>query len=124
MILRRAQARTFDIPQCHGGPGVLRCTDYLGEAGHPAGSSVLIHDDLLPPGTGIGEHLHSEDEELYIVLEGSGTMVIDGRTEPIGPGDICLTRRGHSHALTNTGTAPMRLLVIGVQPGPPQSSRG
>jgi mannose-6-phosphate isomerase-like protein (cupin superfamily) len=80
------------------------------------GGIKFIHDNELAPGVSIGEHTHHADEEVYFILTGTGQMRIDSVLTPVGPGDACLTRRGHSHSLTNTGDTPMRMLVIGVNP--------
>ena len=64
----------------------------------------------MAPGATIGEHRHEGDEEIYYVLEGRGTMTLDGERFEIGPGDLAVTPAGHTHALEN-GDAPMRLIV-------------
>ena len=117
MILRRQKARTLDITECHGGKGVVRCTEYLGEYDKATSGFKFIHDNTLEPGVSIGEHLHSGDEEIYIILDGRGTMLVDGSSEDVSAGDVCITRSGHRHSLTNTGSAHMRLLVVGTALG-------
>ena len=37
------------------------------------------------PGSGVGHHVQKEDE-IYYVLSGKGTMVLDGKTVDITPG--------------------------------------
>ena len=34
----------------------------------------FVHDDVLKPGVSIGTHTHSEDEEYYYIISGSGMM--------------------------------------------------
>ena len=49
-------------------------------------------------------HAHSVEEEYVFVLEGQGTLTLDGETTPIGPGDyIGFPIDGAAHHLTNTG---------------------
>jgi len=56
---------------------------------------------------------HCEDEALY-VLSGTGTAEIGGETFGIGPGDFLgYPKGGPAHILKNTGTEPLRCLVIG-----------
>jgi mannose-6-phosphate isomerase-like protein (cupin superfamily) len=40
-------------------------------------------------------------------------MTINDDAVDIEAGDICLTRSGDSHSLSNTGNAPIRFLVVG-----------
>lgn len=109
MLIRADRARATTIRNCHNGSGALACRAFgLNEAG--CGSLLFLHDDLLEPGAVIGEHAHEEDEEIYYVLEGRGTMTLDGERFEIGPGDLAVTPAGHSHGLVN-GQAPMRLIV-------------
>jgi mannose-6-phosphate isomerase-like protein (cupin superfamily) len=70
----------------------------------------------VAPNATIGEHAHADDEEIYFVLEGRGTIILDGKRFPIGPGDLAVTSAGHSHGLVN-GPAPMRLVVACARSG-------
>jgi mannose-6-phosphate isomerase-like protein (cupin superfamily) len=115
MIIRKPDARLIEIPRCHDGPGEIECREYLGEYDRVTSGVKFVHDDLIPVGSGIGEHVHSGDEEVYVVLAGEGLYLDDGVANAVGAGDVCIVRNGHSHALTNTGTVPMRLIVVGLQ---------
>lgn len=115
MIIKKSDATVKMLDKCHEGVGILKCTEYLGEYGRKGAGILFYHDNILEPGVSVGEHSHADDkEELYIILEGNGTMKIDGKEQPVTGGDVCLTRRGHSHDIVNTGKTPMRLLVVGV----------
>lgn len=111
MIIRKSATRTFPIPECHGGAGALLCREVLGDYEKASPGFKYIHEDTLEPGVSIGLHTHRGDEEIYVILEGEGTMQVDGETLAVAAGDVCLTRDGHSHSLANTGTRTMRLLV-------------
>ncbi len=66
----------------------------------------------LPPGASIGTHQHDQEDEVYIVLKGSG-MLDDGvTTTRVGAGDAVLTGRGESHAISNTGTTDLELVAM------------
>ncbi len=82
-------------------------------AGDLAAPCNFIDVAELPPGTSIGRHRHaSDEEELYLVLEGSGTMWRDGEEFRVGPGDLVRNRPGGAHGLVNDGDGPLRLFVI------------
>ncbi len=61
----------------------------------------------LEPGSSVGEHAHPNTEELYLVVSGHGTGVLDGQRFPMGPGDCFLTKAGHSHGIQNDGNEPL-----------------
>ena len=112
MIIRRADTRSFSIPNCHGGSGAVTCREILGDYNRTTPGLTLVHDNILAPGVSIGEHEHRGDEEVYFVLEGCGEMVVNGVRESVGPGDVCITREGDRHSLINTGESDLRLLVV------------
>lgn len=72
---------------------------------------------VLPPGTSIGRHTHGADEELYLILEGHGTMHLDGEDFEVSPGSLVLNRAGGTHGLRNDGEEPLRLFVVEVATG-------
>lgn len=114
MILRHSESPVRELPNCHEGTGMVRCRELLADYSRTVPGFKFIHDNVIEPGATIGEHVHRGEEELYIVLEGSGRMIVDGEQVPVGPGDACLTRDGHSHGMIN-GDEPMRMLVICTQ---------
>ncbi len=116
MLLQPTSSTPAKVTNCHDGQGVLWCTELLGDYAKTDGGFKFIHDNRLEPGASIGEHRHERDEELYVILSGSGTMKIDGVERPVGPGDLCLTRIGHSHDLVNRGDTPLHFLVICANP--------
>jgi len=76
-----------------------------------------VRDLTLYPGSTIGLHPHELDEEIYFVIEGEGTMVVDLEERRLEAGAVCLTPAGHSHALRNDGDKDLRILVACVAVG-------
>ena len=74
----------------------------------------------LPPNLeqGYPEHDHSEDgqEEVYIVLRGSGGMVVDGDDIELTPDVIVRVGPGIKRRIT-TGPDGARILALGGVPG-------
>ena len=114
-FLRSADAvRRQGFDACHGGAGIVQGRHVI--EGSDALAVPFVHDDVLPPGTSIGEHSHVDDEEIYYVVEGRGTILLDGARHAIGTGDVAVVRPGHSHGLINDDDRPLRLLVICSRP--------
>ena len=52
-------------------------------------SSLLIHKEVLPPGRRASSaHRHSTKEEVFMVLEGTPSLWLDGQVSPMRAGDI------------------------------------
>ncbi len=115
MLRRQSEMKAAVLADCHDGTGKLDCRTVLAGGDSELGIRFM-HDDVIEPGASIGEHLHRDDEEVYFVVEGRGTMILDGQKSPIGPGDVSLVRRGHTHGLVNSPAGPMRLIVFCVRP--------
>jgi len=112
MIIRRKGLSARKVLDCHHGQGVLWHAELLADYKKSGSGFKYIHDNHLDPGASIGEHRHDGDEEIYVLLSGRGRMKVDGVEQDVGPGDVCLTRNGHSHDLTNGPEGPMHFLVI------------
>ncbi len=59
---------------------------------------------------GAREHYHRRSTELYYVLDGEGSVLLDGRAHPVRKGSIVHIPPGVIHGATGR----MRVLVIGV----------
>ena len=59
-------------------------------------------------------HLHYAEEELFVVLEGEGTLRYDDEEFPIRSGDIVLTPPGPgtAHQIINTSETKLRYLAL------------
>jgi uncharacterized cupin superfamily protein len=54
----------------------------------------------LPPGAETVRHDHMDDraEDVYAIVDGTGTVVVDGREVPVGPGEfIAVTPESARH---------------------------
>jgi mannose-6-phosphate isomerase-like protein (cupin superfamily) len=53
-------------------------------------------------GSSTARHYHKNSEEFYFVLEGEGTMEINGEIRSVEPGDAILIPPGSWHRITAT----------------------
>lgn len=110
-----AKPHIFKESPCHGGKGSWYIKDLLNGISE-RNIIQYIHDDILPPGSEFGVHDHpadgAADEEWYLCLSGSGTMILDGESVPFKTGDINVCRNGGSHGIINDGNENLRFLVI------------
>jgi mannose-6-phosphate isomerase-like protein (cupin superfamily) len=61
-------------------------------------------------------HYHKVSEEFYFLLEGHGSMEIDGEICDVGPGDAILIPPGAWHQITGTSVSPLRFLCCCAPP--------
>jgi mannose-6-phosphate isomerase-like protein (cupin superfamily) len=66
------------------------------------------------------EHSHVYDEVIY-VLEGVGTLHIDGHEEPVEAGTCIHLPPLHEHSLENSGDGPMKVVAVFHPAGDPAS---
>jgi len=69
---------------------------------------------IIPPKSTIGKHEHGNNEEIYIILEGQATMIIDGKSQPVKKGDMILNTAFSEHGLINNSNTDIDILVIQV----------
>ncbi|MGZ5418978.1 MAG: cupin domain-containing protein [Solirubrobacterales bacterium] len=72
----------------------------------------------IDPGGEIPAHDESESgqEEVFIVLEGEGTIVAGEDEHPAPAGTFCVYAPETHRTIRNTSEAPLRALLIGVAP--------
>ena len=71
--------------------------------------------DILEPGKrGCPYHLHHAQEEMFIILEGSGTLRVAGEMLPLRAGDVIFIPAGpeYPHQIVNTSDAPLKYYSI------------
>jgi mannose-6-phosphate isomerase-like protein (cupin superfamily) len=62
-------------------------------------------------------HYHCTFTELYVCLEGSGFLEIDGRVVALEPGTVAVIERGQRHrAFPAAPDRPLRILNVAVPP--------
>ncbi|CUW17079.1 Cupin domain protein [Serratia grimesii] len=82
-----------------------------GTAANKLGASI----DVVAPGMrSCPYHFHYAQEEMFIVLEGTGTLRVAGEQLPIKSGDVIFIPPGpeYPHQIINTSDAPLKYLSI------------
>jgi uncharacterized cupin superfamily protein len=88
-----------------------------GTAARKLGASV---DTLAPGKVGCPYHLHHAQEEMFVVLEGEGTLRVAGEMLPIRTGDVLFIPAGpaYPHQIINTSLAPLKYLSVSTRESP------
>jgi len=74
-----------------------------------------LAEATLARGQSTQRHYHRLSEEIYLLIEGGGTIEIDGEAREVGAGDAILIPAGAWHTLT-AGSEGARLLCCCVPP--------
>jgi uncharacterized cupin superfamily protein len=86
-------------------------------AARKLGASV----DILPPGKATCPyHFHYAQEEMFVILQGEGTLRVAGERLPVSAGDVIGIPPGpdYPHQIINTSNAPLKYLSISTQEAP------
>jgi mannose-6-phosphate isomerase-like protein (cupin superfamily) len=67
---------------------------------------------VADPRNGVPLHVHTNEEEHFVVLEGSLHLVQGDRTVELSAGDTATVKRGTPHAWGNLSDRPVRMLII------------
>ena len=73
-----------------------------------------LAEATVPVGQPTQRHYHKLSEELYFILEGEGTMEIDGEQRAVSPGDAILIPPNAWHQIT--ASKPLRFLCCCAPP--------
>ena len=88
-----------------------------GAVARKLGASV----DIVPPGkVTCPYHFHYAQEEMFVILQGEGTLRVAGELVPVRAGDVIAIPPGpaYPHQLINTSSATLKYLSISTQESP------
>lgn len=66
----------------------------------------------LPEGSMIKDHAHTDDAEIYYILEGEVTVTDNEKTEILHPGDVVFTGDGNRHSIHNSGKGTAVFMAV------------
>lgn len=113
MIVRNFLQATGKIQSIHGGKGVGKNVRVFDQSDFDTPLKFINYVEL-EPGATIGAHRHGANEEVYVVLAGSGVMIVNDERQAVKPGDIILNKSGWAHGIENTSPEPLAILVFEV----------
>jgi mannose-6-phosphate isomerase-like protein (cupin superfamily) len=69
-----------------------------------------LAEAVLAPGAATRRHYHARTEEIYVLLEGSGSMEVDGEERGVEPGDAILIPPRAWHQIRADAGSELRFL--------------
>jgi mannose-6-phosphate isomerase-like protein (cupin superfamily) len=102
------------IKSCHEGIGTVKESVVFKNEEFLTNLRFLTYMEI-PSGSSIGYHKHGENEEAYIILEGSGIMTVDNEEREVKKGDMIINKPQQSHGLKNNSKEELKILVFEVK---------
>ena len=84
----------------------------LMDAGEMGSRHMTVTWVVVPPGVSQELHSHEEAEQVYVVVQGTGTLSATGDTEQLEPGDLALIPPASDHTLANESDNPLAILSV------------
>ena len=77
-----------------------------------------ISCNILPAGVSVPfVHAHRNNEEIYLVLDGAGTLYVDGEELPLKAGDCFRVDPGAERCISAASDSAVRFLCVQVKAG-------
>lgn len=78
-------------------------------------NSVKIMNSCLTEGSSIGQHTHTEDNEIIYILSGEGYSICDGEKEELKKGVVHYCPKGSTHTIVNISNEDLIMYAIVVK---------
>lgn len=110
MIIQDKDMQREIRTECFGGQGKVEFK-FLIPPEKLKGEAKMFNILTFEPGASLGLHDHTDNFELYYILEGSAHVDDNGTPVDVGPGDLIYTADGAKHSITATGDKPMKMIA-------------
>jgi quercetin dioxygenase-like cupin family protein len=80
--------------------------------GDQTGGTLTVMLDVTPPGGGPPPHVHSREDELFLVAEGRVSFFVEGNWTEVEAGGAVFLPKGTVHCYRNVGTTPSRQWIL------------
>ena len=81
-------------------------------SGAATNQTLTLMFDSTPPGGGPPPHVHSREDELFLVVEGRVSFFVEGVWTEVAPGGAVYLPRGTVHCYRNAGATPSRQWIL------------
>lgn len=102
------------IVQPDGGKALHAFGDVLSVllGGDQTGGKLALMFDVTPPGGGPPPHVHSQEDELFLIADGKVSFLAEGIWTEVRPGGAIYLPKGCPHTYRNIGTTESRVWIL------------
>lgn len=111
MIIKKEDMKIQSRPRVRDGFGTVDFLHIVPEGFRP-NKCRLFSVMILEKGCSIGRHDHTNETEIYYVLEGEGIINDNGTIRPFLPGDSNVCGNGDFHAVSNENDEPLKIVAV------------
>jgi mannose-6-phosphate isomerase-like protein (cupin superfamily) len=114
-MVKKSSEQTIEVRKnMRGGSGEVAIRHYFkkDEINAPCRFCVQL---TLAPGTEIGPHEHIDEDEIFIIQQGKGVVIDDGKEVKVEAGDSILTGKRASHSIRNIDDTDLLITAIIIQ---------
>lgn len=107
-------AQPFVVSHDDGEPLVFLGTrTWIRATGAQTGGALGVIEQIIPPGGGTPFHLHRNEDESFVIVEGEMVFFVgrEQRRLTAGPGSYVFGPRMVPHGYRNDGDEPVRMIV-------------
>ena len=101
----------------HAGAPPLERPFFRFASGQTDGLLALAEVQLPPLTAGPNLHVHSREDELFVVLAGVMTVQVGDQLEEIAAGGLAWGARGTPHAFANRAKVPLHIMIMWIPGG-------
>lgn len=65
----------------------------------------------IPPGGEIGSEVHPDNDQVLFLVDGEGTVILNGEESTFKKGDLVLVKAGTEHNFITEGDEPMKIIT-------------
>lgn len=80
------------------------------------GCKFSVHESALSPGHEPHPPHHHNGEEMFLMIDGTLEVTINGKASKITKGSVAFIGSGDQHGIRNVGTTPAKYFVIELGP--------
>ena len=111
MVKYKKDLRIARTENVRGGNGEVEMM-HLFENDELLGHTQLFSLTTLDPGDSVGYHQHTDNSEVYVMLEGEAVVTEDGKTYVLNTGDVEYCPCGHHHGIENKSDQIARFVAV------------
>jgi mannose-6-phosphate isomerase-like protein (cupin superfamily) len=100
-------------------PYITKDKSEIKEIFHPNNSEIKtmsLAEATVYPGDITEYHYHEKSDEIYFILQGTGTLEIEGEKKKVRENDCILISSKGKHRIKNIGKVPLKILCFSIPP--------